>query len=97
MGERATRLGGQDPLVLHHARSAAKETENGRSARRWLTSALKRNPRFSPLHAPRARDARAGHRFGGRLAGWLVRDSGSEPERNLSRLDQISRFVGVSR
>ena len=53
----ATRLGWQDPLVLYHAGMAAKEAGNERLARRWLTGALKRNPRFSPLHGPRARDA----------------------------------------
>lgn len=54
---RATRLGWRDPLVLYHSGMAAKEAGNRRLARRWLTESLSRNPRFSPLHAPRAREA----------------------------------------
>ena len=54
---KATRLGWQDPLVLYHSGMAAKEAGNRPLARRWLTESLSRNPRFSPLHAPRAREA----------------------------------------
>ena len=54
---RATRLGWRDPLVLYHSGMAAKAAGDTRLARRWLTQALERNPRFSPLHAPHAREA----------------------------------------
>lgn len=54
---RALRLGSQDPLLLYHAGMAAKTAGEPALARRWLTRALARNPRFSPLHARDARDA----------------------------------------
>ena len=54
---KATRLGWRDPLVLYHAGMAAKAAGDTSLARRWLTQSLRRNPRFSPLHAPRARQA----------------------------------------
>ena len=54
---KATRLGWRDPLVLYHAGIAAKAAGDTRLARRWLTRSLRLNPRFSPLHAPRARQA----------------------------------------
>ena len=54
---RATRLGWRDALVLYHAGIAAKAAGDRRLARRWLTRSLRLNPRFSPLHAPRARKA----------------------------------------
>jgi Flp pilus assembly protein TadD len=52
---RALRLGSQDPLFLYHAGMAAKAAHQPQLARRWLHAALAHNPRFSPLHAPRAR------------------------------------------
>lgn len=54
---KATRLGWRDPLVLYHAGIAAKVAGDMRLARRWLTRSLQLNPRFSPLHAPHARQA----------------------------------------
>ena len=54
---RALRTGWRDPLVRYHAGMAAKLADRPGLARRWLTQALTLNPRFSPLHAPRARQA----------------------------------------
>ena len=54
---RALRLGSQDPLLLYHAGMAAKTAGEPALARHWLTRALARNPRFSPLHARKARSA----------------------------------------
>jgi tetratricopeptide (TPR) repeat protein len=56
----ALRLGWRDPLVLYHAGIAAREAGATGEARRHLERALERNPRFSPLHAPRARRALKG-------------------------------------
>jgi tetratricopeptide (TPR) repeat protein len=53
----ALRTGWRDPLVRYHAGMAAKLAGNEELARRWLTQALRLNPWFSPLHAPRAQRA----------------------------------------
>lgn len=53
----ALRTGWRDPLVRYHAGMAAKLAGETGLARKWLSQALAQNPRFSPLHAPRARDA----------------------------------------
>ena len=50
----ALRTGWRDPLVRYHAGMAAKAAGRPMLARRWLSQALALNPRFSPLHAPRA-------------------------------------------
>ncbi len=55
--ERALRTGWRDALVRYHAGMAAKLAGEPALARRWLTQALALNPRFSPLHAPRAQRA----------------------------------------
>ena len=57
--QRALRTGWRDPLVRYHAGMAAKLAGEPAPARRWLSQALELNPRFSPLHAPRARRALA--------------------------------------
>jgi tetratricopeptide (TPR) repeat protein len=54
---RALRLGSRDPMFLYHAGIAAKRSGETALARRWLTASLALNPRFSPLHAPRAKRA----------------------------------------
>lgn len=54
---RALRLGSRDPMFLYHAGMAAKTAGDRAQAARWLRAALRENPRFSPLHAPRARRA----------------------------------------
>ena len=54
---RALRLGSRDPLFLYHAGIAAKRSGETAAARRWLRASLESNPRFSPLHAPRAQRA----------------------------------------
>ena len=53
----ALRTGWRDPLVRYHAGMAAKVAGEHPLAHRWLTQALELNPRFSPLHAPRAQRA----------------------------------------
>ena len=60
--ERALRLGSRDPMYLYHAGIAARGAGRSDVARRHLTRALAANPRFSPLHAPRARRALEGLR-----------------------------------
>jgi tetratricopeptide (TPR) repeat protein len=55
--KRALRSGWRDPLVRYHAGMAAKLAGEPALARRWLSQALAQSPRFSPLHAPRARRA----------------------------------------
>ncbi|MDP9378535.1 MAG: tetratricopeptide repeat protein [Actinomycetota bacterium] len=55
--ERAIRLGWRDPHVLFHAGMAAAAAGSDMRARRLLRSSLALNPRFSPLYAPRARQA----------------------------------------
>jgi len=56
-GRRALRLGSRDALFLYHAGIAAKDAGRRGLARGWLERALELNPRFSPLHARRARSA----------------------------------------
>lgn len=53
----ALRTGWRDPLVRYYAGMAAKAAGRPELARRWLAQALALNPRFSPLHAPRAKRA----------------------------------------
>ncbi|MEA2405384.1 MAG: hypothetical protein QOE08_2031, partial [Thermoleophilaceae bacterium] len=52
---RALRLGSRDPLFLYHAGMAASRAGAPAQARTWLARSLALNPRFSALHAPRAR------------------------------------------
>jgi tetratricopeptide (TPR) repeat protein len=54
---RALRLGSADPAFLYHAGMAAKAGGRTGLARRWLTSLLSHNPRWSPLYGPRAKHA----------------------------------------
>jgi tetratricopeptide (TPR) repeat protein len=60
--ERALRLGSRDAMFLYHAGVAARDAGRPSLARRYLERALAANPRFSPLHAPRARRALEGVR-----------------------------------
>jgi tetratricopeptide (TPR) repeat protein len=53
----ALRLGSVDPGFLYHAGVSARAAGRAELARRWLTSALARNPGFSPLYGPRAKRA----------------------------------------
>jgi tetratricopeptide (TPR) repeat protein len=55
--QRAVRLGSRDAVFLYHAGIAARDAERAGLARRYLARALELNPRFSPLHAPRAERA----------------------------------------
>jgi pentatricopeptide repeat protein len=55
--ERALRLGSRDATYLYHAGIAARDAGRPDLARRYLARALETTPRFSPLHAPRARRA----------------------------------------
>ena len=64
-------------MFLYHAGMAARAAGERSLARRWLTSALAANPRFSPLYAPRA--ARA------------LRGSGDEARRCARRWPPWSR------
>jgi hypothetical protein len=50
----ALRLGSRDALFLYHAGIAARDAGRVDLARRYLARSLAGNPRFSPLHAPRA-------------------------------------------
>jgi tetratricopeptide (TPR) repeat protein len=50
----AMRLGTPEPMFLYHGAIAAKEAGRDALARRWLRHLLDENPRFSPLHEPRA-------------------------------------------
>jgi tetratricopeptide (TPR) repeat protein len=59
---RSLRLGSRDPLFLYHAGTAAREAGRTGEARTYLRRALALNPRFSPLHAPRAERALEGLR-----------------------------------
>lgn len=52
--EEALRLGTRDPSYLYHAGMIAKAQGDEAWARRWLTDSLAMNPKWSPLHAPRA-------------------------------------------
>ncbi|MEA2141730.1 MAG: hypothetical protein QOI64_160 [Solirubrobacteraceae bacterium] len=56
-GRRALAPGGRDPSLLYHAGMSARAAGRPAQARVLLRRALARNPRFSPLHAPRARRA----------------------------------------
>ncbi len=55
--ERSVRLGWRDPLVLFHAGMTARAAGSDARARELLRRSLELNPRFSPLYAPRAREA----------------------------------------
>ncbi len=55
--QRALRLGSKDPFFLYHAGIAARDAGRYQLARDYLARALSANPRFSPLHAPRASKA----------------------------------------
>ena len=59
---RALSLGWRDPMVRYHAALAARAAGRDRAARRLLRDLLSRTPRFSALHAPRARRALEGLR-----------------------------------
>jgi tetratricopeptide (TPR) repeat protein len=59
---RTLALGSRDPLFLYHAGMAARAAGDRAAARRWLTAALARHPRFSPLYGPRAERALRGLR-----------------------------------
>jgi tetratricopeptide (TPR) repeat protein len=54
---RALRLGSRDPLFLYHAGMAARAAGARGQAITLLRRALELNPHFSPLYAPRAREA----------------------------------------
>ena len=54
---KALKLGSRDPRLLYHAGVAAQRAGRPTEARSRLTQALALNPRFSPLHAPRAKRA----------------------------------------
>jgi tetratricopeptide (TPR) repeat protein len=54
---RALRLGSRDPLILTRAGLSARAAGHDREARRYLRRALRANPHFSVVWAPRARDA----------------------------------------
>ena len=56
----ALRLGSRDAMFLFHAGMIARAAGRPDLARTWLRGALVRNPRFSPLYAPRARGALEG-------------------------------------
>jgi tetratricopeptide (TPR) repeat protein len=59
---RALRLGSRDPLILTRAGLTARAAGRDREARRYLRRALRANPRFSVVWAPRARKALRGLR-----------------------------------
>ncbi len=54
---RALKLGWREPTVLYHAGMAARAAGERDEAVALLENALERNARFSPWHAPKARDA----------------------------------------
>ena len=54
---RALRLGSRDPLLLTRAGLSARAAGRDAEARRYLRRALRANPRFSAVWAPRARRA----------------------------------------
>jgi tetratricopeptide (TPR) repeat protein len=54
---RAVRLGSRDPLILTRAGLTARAAGHDRAARRYLLRALRANPRFSVVWAPRGRKA----------------------------------------
>jgi tetratricopeptide (TPR) repeat protein len=53
----AMRLGSRDPSFLYHAGVIARSAGQAERARHLLGSLLAQSPRFSPLYAPRARQA----------------------------------------
>ena len=55
--QEAMRLGSFDPMFLYHAGIVAKRAGDEQRARLLLRRLLDQSPRFSPLHAPRARAA----------------------------------------
>jgi hypothetical protein len=55
--KRSLRLGSADPAFLYHAGMTARAAGRTALGKQWLRRALARNPRFSPLYAPRARAA----------------------------------------
>jgi tetratricopeptide (TPR) repeat protein len=55
--DRAMRLGSLDPGFLYHAGIVSLRAGERRRAEAFLSRLLERSPRFSPLHAPRARAA----------------------------------------
>jgi len=57
--DEALRLGTHDPLMLYHAGTIAQAQGDRVAARDWLARSLERNPSFSPLYAPLARQALA--------------------------------------
>jgi tetratricopeptide (TPR) repeat protein len=57
--DEALRLGTYDPLMLYHAGTIAQAQGDSAAARDFLGRALARNPNFSPLYAPLARQALA--------------------------------------
>jgi tetratricopeptide (TPR) repeat protein len=59
---RALKLGSRDPLILTRAGLTAAAAGHDRAARSYLRRALRANPRFSVVWAPRARDALRGLR-----------------------------------
>lgn len=54
---RALEQGWEDPAALYHAGMAARAADERDAAVSYLEAALKRNPDFSPLRAPKARTA----------------------------------------
>jgi hypothetical protein len=56
-GRRALRLGSRDARMLYHAGMSARADGNRPLARRLLRRALRADPHFSALYAPRARQA----------------------------------------
>ena len=57
--DQALRLGTDDPVLRFHAGLIARDLGDHATARVHLEAALARNPHFSPLYAPQARDALA--------------------------------------
>ena len=55
--KRSLKLGSRDAVFLYHAGLTARAAGRPGLARRWLTAALAANPKFSPLHGPRAERA----------------------------------------
>ena len=53
----ATSLGTRDATMLYHRGRIEQELGNNEQARRYLRAALRTDPHFSPLHAPRAEAA----------------------------------------
>jgi len=55
--DEAMRLGSRDPSFLYHAGMIARRAGRDVQARGLLHRLLAQSPRFSPLYAPRARQA----------------------------------------